>query len=118
MAAANFPACSSEKPARNRGRLSVGWELGPRLEKPPQPHPDRYPSAPSRGSNAPRPFWGPGRSRARKFCFRVRRPLQSRVGIAKLEMRVGIIGTLRDVFLERLKRRCEIHLVHRVLSLL
>ena len=58
------------------------------------------------------------RDRAGKFGFRILRTLQSRIRIAKLKMRVGIVGTLRDVFLKRLQRRREIHFVDRVFRLL
>ncbi len=54
----------------------------------------------------------------RKFALRVFGALQARVGISQLEVRVGLVRALREIFLERFEGRGEIHFVDGVAGLL
>ena len=58
------------------------------------------------------------RNRAREFALRICRTFQSGICVSELKMRVGFIGALRDIFLEGIERRREIHFVDGVIRLL
>ena len=117
MASGNLPACSREKPARKRGRLSVGCNSAAW----------RNASAAAAGSlsisTRPRfkyaaAIFGSSAIARENSLFASSGAFQSRIGISQLEMRVGLVRALRNVFLKRIERRGEIHFVDRVIRLL
>jgi len=53
-----------------------------------------------------------------EFGLGIFRTFQSGVRVSELEMREGIVGALRDIFLDRIERRGKLHFVDSVIGLL